>query len=76
MENHLASPFQGKNQQKRDGLKFSLVGHPARHVNEPAYLPASPEATLRGSQNTSYSPEASALGSRTQADLQQHHRLV
>jgi hypothetical protein len=76
MENHPTSPFKGKDQQRRDGLNSSFAGPPARRVTKPAHLPTSSETSLRGFRNTSGSPEASALMSRTQADPRQPHCLA
>jgi hypothetical protein len=48
MENHPTSPIKEKDQQKRDGLHSPLLGLQQDNVSEPAHLPTSSEASLRG----------------------------
>jgi hypothetical protein len=76
MENHLASPFKEKDQQKRDGLNSTLLGLRQDIWANQLISPLHPRPHSEGSRNTSNSPEASVLGSRTQADPRQHHRLA
>jgi hypothetical protein len=76
MEKHSASPFKGKNQQKRDGLNSLMLGlQQDMWANQPI-SPLHPRPHSEGSRITSDSPEALALGSRTQADPRRHHRLA
>jgi hypothetical protein len=67
MENHLAYPSKRKDQRKREGLNSPLLGLQqdmwANHPISPLLLRPHSE----GSRNTSDSPDASALGSQTQA---------